>query len=65
MDLEDMCSVIIKVGKWFDGDINKIFSKINADRAVAKFSPVGSIESVQDEINEMKNNCISAVKKYF
>ena len=65
MALEDMCSVIIKVGKWFDGDINKIFSKINADRAVAKFSPVGSVESVQDEINEMKNNCISAVKKYF
>lgn len=63
--LEDMCAAIIKVGKWFDGDVNKIFSKINADRAIAKFSPVGSFDSIQNEINEMKDNCISAVKKYF
>lgn len=63
--IEDMCKAIIEVGKWFDLGINDLFIKINESRKSAKFTPISNQESLQDSINELRSECILAVKKYF
>lgn len=63
--IEDMCKAIIEVGKWFDLGINDLFIKINESRKSAKFTPISNQENLQDSINELRSECILAVKKYF
>lgn len=63
--IEDMCKAIIEVGKWFDLGINDLFIKINESRKSAKFTPISNQENLQDSIDELRSECILAVKKYF
>lgn len=63
--IDEMCFAIIQVGKWFDLSVDDLFNKINESRKTAKFSPIGNSELVQDAINELKTECIMAIKKSF
>lgn len=63
--VDDMCSAIIEVGKWFDLDHQRIFSLINGARKNAGFTPVGDEEVLQGAINEFKEECLLGVKRYF
>lgn len=63
--IDDMCVAIIQVGKWFDLGIDDLFNTINESRKAAKFSPIGNSELVQDATNELKTECIMAIKKSF
>lgn len=60
--IEDMCKAIIEVGKWFDLGINDLFIKINESRKSAKFTPISNQENLQDSIDELRSECILAVK---
>lgn len=65
MVIEDMCSSIIEVGKWFDLGTENLFLQINDNRKIAKFAPIGNIELVQNATDELKSECILGIKKYF
>ena len=65
MVIEDMCSAIIEVGKWFDLGIDNLFLQINNNRQIAKFAPIGNNELVQNATDELKSECILEIKKYF
>jgi hypothetical protein len=63
--IEDICSSIIKVGKWFDRNIDYLFNQINKNRENAGFALVGDKTILQENVDEIKSNCISKVTKYF
>lgn len=65
MEIEDICSTIISVGKWFDQNPEELYTIINDNRKIAGFSVIGNVEVIENAIIKLKEDCISAVKKYF
>lgn len=65
MVIEDICSSIIKVGKWFDQETANLYEKINQAREKSGFALIGDTEVVSSAVNTLKNETIVSVKKYF
>lgn len=63
--LEDVCSAIITIGKWFDRNTDEIFDEINNNRQIASFSLISNKEVIYDAVQTMKENCILEIKQYF
>lgn len=65
MVIEDICSSIIKVGKWFDQETDNLYDKINEAREKSGFALIGDNEVISTAVNTLKDETIIAVKKYF
>ncbi|MFA6935855.1 MAG: hypothetical protein WCQ75_00770 [Bacilli bacterium] len=65
MNMEDICSSIISVGKWFDKGTDELFTTINENRKIAGFSVIGNEDIIENAVLKLKEDCTSAVKKYF
>lgn len=65
MNIDDTCSAIINIGRWFDSDIHSIYTQINDNREISGFSKLNNSGIVSTAISELRANYVSSVTKYF